>query len=284
MTGNSLNSALSDVRCYLCGSDDLLELVRIDQKPEYETDYHIDPSDYMRIIYQCKSCAAYINHHHLLDEDFYSGEYNQYIALGTIEKRFEKIIALPAISSDNKQRVDRIISFLSRSASFRQVPRVLDIGSGTCVFLYEMKQRGFHTTCIDPDKSAIRHARDHVGIEVVHHGDIFDFKSSTNFDLITFNKVLEHLRNPVDHVKEAVKYLKNDGILYIELPEGDRIVRDNMIDIRAEFAVEHFLIFNERSLIRLAEAGNLEIIENKIITDPSGKYTIYAFLRFSGRN
>jgi 2-polyprenyl-3-methyl-5-hydroxy-6-metoxy-1,4-benzoquinol methylase len=261
-----------------------VKLVTIDRKPEYETDYNINPDLYLRIVYQCHSCKAYINFHSLLDKNFYSGEYNKAITLGTIENRFNRIISLPNSTSDNKQRVKRIVTFFNEHIPVRENPRLLDVGSGTCVFPYEMKSNGFQTSCIDPDEAAIMHARNNVQVDNAHHGDMFNFKTDQKFDLITFNKVLEHFKDPADHLTESGKYLKKDGLIYIELPEGDRIVKTNRINKRAEFAIEHYIIFNTPSIKKLAENCNMEIVYDNIITDPSGKYTIFAFLRFGRRD
>jgi len=284
LTGHTLNKKTQTPYCFICGSTELLDLLTIDRKPDYETDYHISPDQYHRKIYQCTSCHAYINFHNLLDEDFYSGEYNRAIVSGTIEKRFYKIISLPESSSDNKQRVKRVVSFMDQIMPPTKRLWVLDIGSGTCVFPYEMKLKGYYTSCIDPDESAIRHAKNNVRVDHAHHGDIFNFRSECKYDLITFNKVLEHLKDPANHLKEASRYLNSKGIIYIELPEGDRIVNNNRIRERAEFAIEHYTIFNRSSIRKLADNCNMKIIKDEVITDPSGKYTIFAFLSFNRRD
>jgi SAM-dependent methyltransferase len=242
------------------------------------------PDHYLRTIFQCQSCLAYINFHDLLDEDFYTAAYNEAITLGNLEKRFQKIMALPKEASDNKQRVNRIISFMNKNVSRKAQPHVLDVGCGTGVFPHEMKTKGYFTACIDPDESAIAHARKTVKVDMAHHGDLFDFTTKEKFDLITFNKVLEHLKDPVKHLIEATRYLKNDGVVYIELPEGDRIVEEEKIRERAEFAIEHYIIFNDTSVKKLAELSKMSMFEAEVITDPSGKYTIFAFLRLSRRN
>ena len=41
---------------------------------------------------------------------------------------------------------------------------VLDIGSGLCVFLAELKKYCKSVTCIDPSANAINHAKNYVGV------------------------------------------------------------------------------------------------------------------------
>ncbi len=253
--------------------------MEVNHRPSCETDYHIPESAYYRRIYQCNNCKAYVNFHNLLDETFYTGEYNKAIKLGTLTKRFEKIIAIPFEKSDNKQRVGRILKNLSQPDQNPSKINILDVGSGTSVFLHELKKYGFYTASIDPDMTAVEHAIENVGVDMSHHGNLFDFRTNLKFDLISFNKVLEHLKNPVEHLQEAKKYLKPEGRIYIELPEGDRIVVKHLLKDRAEFAIEHYVIFNSSSIGHLIEQAGMKNEKSEVITDPSGKYTIYAFLK-----
>lgn len=259
----------------------MTKLAEITKKPEVEVDYSIPPKKYFRTVYQCNDCEAYNNIHNMIDEGtFYTGSYNTAIDADKLKTRFDRIISLPPSSSDNVSRVDRIVEFLKGAGFTFQNNIALDVGSGTCVFLYEfLKRTGFTGHCIDPDPNAIKHALENVGVSEAFCGDLFHFKTKISYNLITFNKVLEHVSNPVDMLKIASELLLENGIIYIELPEGDRIVNENKIKYRAEFAVEHFTVFNSKSIFELSKRAGLKVIQSDVITDPSGKYTIYAFLK-----
>jgi len=265
--------------CYLCKNKVLQKVITISEKPIVEVDYGISNDNYYREIYQCNNCGTYNNIHNLIDENFYKGDYNKSITKEKFENRFNKIINLPESKSDNKKRVLRVINFLNTNIYSKNKLNILDVGSGTCVFLYEMKKHNIITNCIDPDPVAIKHSNEIVKVDNSHCGDIYSFKSNEKFDLISFNKVLEHIKTPINQINEALKYLKENGVLYIELPEGDRISKDKLIDKRAEFALEHYTIHNISSINMIAKLCDLKILELNIITDPSGKNTIYAFLK-----
>lgn len=267
-------------KCYVCGSPLSQKITTIRKKPAVEVDYGIAGQDYYRKIYQCSECKAYNNIHNLINEDsFYKGDYNRSIDPGLIKNRFKRIISIKPGQSDNKQRTERIINFMTENGVSNQ-GKVLDVGSGTCVFLYEfVKRTGFEAHCIDPDKAAIAHALQHVKVDRGHCGTILDFTPEVQYDIITFNKVLEHIRNPAENLRQAALLLSSDGFIYIELPEGDRISMAGLIEERAEFAIEHYLIFNNRSIAVLADRAGLKVVKKDIVTDPSGKYTIYAFLK-----
>ena len=63
-----------------------------------------------------------------------------------LSNRFNKIINLTIKKSDNKNRAIRIDKFLNRKKA-----SLLDVGSGTGVFLYEMK-KGYKAKGLDLDK------------------------------------------------------------------------------------------------------------------------------------
>jgi len=263
--------------CYLCGSSQLKLIQVILKKPDVEVDYQIPKETYHREIFQCEDCGVFNNLHDLIGDDFYEGFYNNSITSKPFQRRFERIINLPKGQSDNKNRVDRVIEFLSNKVGEVQGKKVLDIGSGTCVFLHEIKKHGLYTTCIDPDPQAIDHAISVVKVDQGHVGSLENFESDAHFDLICFNKVLEHVKSPVLNIKEATKYLAEEGILYIEMPEGESIFEEQLIDQRAEFAVEHYTIYNTQSMQQIADLCDLNLLKLESIIDPSGKRTIYGF-------
>lgn len=264
--------------CYLCGSDQHREILRLNHKPKGETDYGIPSNRYSRVITQCLICQVYTNQHDLLSSEMYQGDYNTSISLGTIRGRYDKVMSLPPEQSDNRQRVLRIANFLQAKHIDLTDCDVLDVGSGTGVFPGALKELGPRCTSIDPDPLAIEHAKNYIGLPLVHCGTLEDFPYSTRFDLITFNKVLEHVRDPVKLLSDAVRFLKENSFIYVELPEGSRAEKQGIVADRQEFFVEHYTIFNEASFQELSDRAGFETLWMDIITEPSGKLTIYGFL------
>ena len=96
-----------------------------------------------------------------------------------------------------------------------------------------------------------------------------------SFDLVTLNKVLEHVRGPITMLKRAHTLLREGGTVYVEVPDGERAAADG--PGREEFFVEHVCAFSEASLgLALERAG---LVERRVesVRDPSGKYTLVAF-------
>lgn len=264
--------------CYLCGQREWKIMEKVEEKPAGETEYGISTEKYYREICECQHCGVYFNRHDdLIPSDFYEGHYNASITQGNLERRFNKIIKFPFHQSDNKNRVLRIIEFLYQKDRAPAEMLALDVGSGTGVFLHELKKFGVKVHCIDPDEASTAHALNSIGVEEAFTGGVENYPLGAKFDLITFNKVLEHITNPVEILQKVQALLKPDGILYVELPDGSVPAAQRDVINHSEFFLDHYTTFNAKSFAYLIKAGGFQMIENKQIQDPSGKYTIYGF-------
>lgn len=265
--------------CNLCGGNDSKLLASINAKPEGETSYLKEGTPYFREIRECNFCGVFFNCHEydLFTKSFYEGQYNSAIDSAGLERRFKKIINLSSTESDNKRRVARIKKFLGENGIGKDA-RVLDVGSGTGVFPYEMASLGYKVSAVDPDPVSVKHMQKHISVENTWEGSISDIPV-LSFHLITFNKVLEHIQDPFELINGAVKRLKEKGLIYIELPYGSDLVKDGLATKRAEFFIEHFTTFTHEAFQFLADRAKLSCLQMNDLVDPSGKHTIYGFFR-----
>ena len=265
-------------RCPICSGTKSNKIFTYTKAPEVETAYaFLKGQDYFREIYQCQNCAHFISVHTMATGDLYQDDYvsSTYQDLDGVRRTFEKIINLPPEQSDNVGRVARVISFCRKHFTDCQ-PRVLDVGSGLGVFPYQMKKdSAWEVHALDPDARACTHIEQTVHIPVLC-GDFLKMDIVQQFDLVTFNKVLEHVEDPVQMLKKTKSILAKRGIVYVELPDGEVAAKDGKE--REEFTIDHPHIFSERSLELLAEHAGFQHHGVERITDPSGKYTIYAFM------
>ena len=264
--------------CLLCRNSSFKTLKEITKKPSKETDFLIEKQKYKRIIKKCKTCGIFLNMHDY-DLDFlYNKIYNQKTYENNLTEHFDVIMSLPFSKSDNKQRVERINNYFIQKLKSTKHISVLDVGSGLCVFLAELKKYYADVTCIDPSHKAIKHAKDYVGISNTIHGNFYDITIDKKYDLITFNKVLEHVKNPVEFLLKAKSLLNHNGCIYIELPDGDYASKSGGFIDREEFFIEHYSIFNLLSFEYLVNKSGLNIQQVQSIHEPSDKFTIYGFL------
>jgi hypothetical protein len=73
----------------------------------------------------------------------------------------------------------------------------------------------------------------------------------------------------------AKSILKKNGIIYIEVPD---VLAAKKGKSREEFHIDHLHVFSKKSVFFLAKRINLNLKFVKSIREPSGKFTIYAFL------
>ncbi|HET8650645.1 MAG TPA: N-acetylneuraminate synthase family protein, partial [Gemmatimonadales bacterium] len=265
--------------CPVCASADAELLTIVTTPPPREKNYGVPAERYRRALYRCQDCGAFINWHGMLAGDYYRGDYNQACWPDRLLEPFRRIRALPPDESDNKQRVARVVRHLSNRGCSPGSTRTLDIGSGLCVFLAELgDQWGGELVCVDPDPAAAAHALEHAGVSAAHAGTLDDFAPGIGFDLVTFNKVLEHVPDPVRLLGQARSLLATGGTVYLELPDGELALEHGRLSERQEFFAEHLAVYTRSAVERLVGNAGFRAIETASLHEPSGKCTVYAFL------
>lgn len=266
----------------LCESTKFTMVHELNTPPEKEANFQFTDNlkRYLRQLFKCDVCGHYISVHQMDDGDLYNGEYvnAHYKSADGLQKTFKRIISLPEEKSDNKQRVNRIIkfskNFFPNQNSYKPLS-LLDIGSGLCVFPYEMQQKGWNCTAVDTDPRQVEHAQKVAGVKTAC-GDISDMPELGTFDVITFNKVLEHVSQPIALLKGSNKFLKKNGFVYVELPDGEAAFKES--PEREEFTIDHPHIFSFASSAILASKAGFEIKLLERLKESSGKYTIIMIL------
>ena len=76
-----------------------------------------------------------------------------------------------------------------------------------------------------------------------------NFDIDEEYEIITFNKVLEHVLHPQIMLEKAKKCLKNKGFIYMEVPS-----RLGKIDFEEEF-IEHLHVFRKSIKILIKNSG-----------------------------
>ena len=207
--------------------------------------------------------------------DFYRGGYVDGTYGNRLKENFKRILALPESKSDNAARVKRVLDFAKGKWGDKKVPNLLDVGSGLAVFPYRMKEEGWQVTALDPDERAAAHTRENAGVKSVHADFLqWEPENGERFDVITLNKVLEHVEEPIAMLAHARNWIQPGGFLYIEVPDA-RAAQEG--PGREEFFIEHLHIFTVRSLKSLVAEIGISVIRIDKIKEPSGKFTLSLF-------
>ena len=121
-----------------------------------------------------------------------------------------------------RKKLEYLFSVLQRLKVTRPHVKVLDVGCGNGAITFAVASLGCEVVGVDVSESSIEHAREsnrfvNARFEVVL-GDEFDLNDC--YDLIICSEVLEHLYRPQRLLKTMVRHLKNDGFLFITVPNG----------------------------------------------------------------
>lgn len=268
-------------RC-MCGEGLFAPAFRYGAPPEGEVRFRFSGSRaYDRTVYRCARCGHFLSVHEMDDIALYEGDYvDSTYGAGGLRRAFEKVTALPPERSDNAGRVRRILRYaadhVDGPAREGRAPSVLDVGSGLCVFLHRMREAGWDGIALDRDDRQVAHAREVVGVRAVR-ADLMDGPDLGRSDLVTFNKVLEHVREPIPLLAAARPYVGPGGAVYVEVPDGETAAADG--PDREEFFIDHHHVFSAASLALLALRAGFRVSELDRLREPSAKYTLRAFLR-----
>lgn len=135
---------------------------------------------------------------------------------------------------------------------------VLDIGTGTGVFLQRMQANGFTGVVgVEPSRSAIDAAAPDIR-SCIREG-IFSEKdfSKESFAMITCFMTLEHVTDPAALVREAVRLLKPGGV-FVAVVHDWRAWNNRVLGARAPIIdIEHLQLFSPQSARTLLERQTL---------------------------
>jgi 2-polyprenyl-3-methyl-5-hydroxy-6-metoxy-1,4-benzoquinol methylase len=267
----------------MCGGADLRVHFVYANPPPLETRFPLaEGKRYWRELHRCRQCGHYLEWFEADQSALYGGEYvsTTYGDAEGIRRTFEQINALPPERSDNIGRVRFVDEYCRahwpRSQSDGHAPRLLDVGAGLGVFPHRMKQAGWDCTAMDMDERLIAHHRDVVGVSSVL-GDVRTVTRIGEFDLIAFNKVLEHVVDPIGMLASVRRLLRTGGLVYVELPDGEGAELEGKE--REEYLLGHIHVFSFASYALLIARAGFSLLCCERLREPSTKYTLRGFAR-----
>jgi len=260
-----------------CGAGGLDEVFVYTAPPPGEVRFPSASAGYRRVVLRCRVCGHYVSRHEMDLSQLYSGEYvDATYGPDGMRRAFDRITSLPPQHSDNEGRALAVAAFAaSRLPQAGQPPRLLDVGSGLCVFPWRMRREGWRCTALDPDERAAHHAREVAGVAALR-ADFQNDPVDGRFEVISFNKVLEHVPHPAAMLARALPLLAPGGFVYIELPDGEAAQAHG--PGREEFFIDHHHVFSLASLALLAAKAGFAALRVERLREPSGKFTLRGYL------
>lgn len=110
---------------------------------------------------------------------------------------------------------------------FKEGMKFLDVGAGVGKQMTAYANRGFDVYGFEPSKPFYERAISRMGIpaEKLKLAQVEDVEyPDAEFDFISFGVVLEHLYDPSDSLAKAIRWLKPNGLIHIEVPSSNYLI------------------------------------------------------------
>jgi 2-polyprenyl-3-methyl-5-hydroxy-6-metoxy-1,4-benzoquinol methylase len=160
-------------------------------------------------------------------------------------------------SDDCKRRLKNIKRCFSKGTKIK----ILDYGTGMSNFLYIAKKEGFDAYGYDIDPKINRFHR-RKRMKMIDLNKVKD----KYFDAITLFHVFEHIDTPLEMLDILKSKLKNGGILYIDVPNGESLEiklfkeRSPYVDTSMK---AHLYYYSLMTLSRMLRNNGFKIVRKK---------------------
>lgn len=201
----------------------------------------------------CKSCDFWFSQYRPNDlemEKLYSG-YRDKKYVKQRQKYEPQYSLQPYIDADHeKRRKEKLAFFLKNKINYKSVHMLLDYGGDEGQYIPDLFDGA--------EKYVFEISGNKVRDGVVLLNDIEEVKNKT-FDFIMCCQVLEHVSDPMKIIENMVNSLKNDGYLYIEVPNEVFFKAYSNVEIN-----EHINFFFEDTMVFIAKKMELNLINIEI--------------------
>jgi len=190
------------VPCMLCGDK------------EYKIHELFGDQNQWRYV-ECKNCSnIYLNPRPAYNEEFTDVAYDQY----AMDR--DLVTLKGEVSPSTRKVIDRYkITLNELEKKYNKKGKILDLGCITGEFLIAAKECGWEPYGIDISKPMVDHINQTLKIPAkageFEHMDLSDWGK---FDVIFCSHVIEHIPHPNTWMSTFKKYLKEDGILVLNIP------------------------------------------------------------------
>lgn len=173
-------------------------------------------------------------------------------------------------SSTNKGLVNKLYNLVrnltldhkvSLIRSYTKGNSVLDIGSGTGHFLNACVKEGLFVQGLEPDVDARNFAKEHFDLNLQELDTLKAIETNSK-DVITMWHVLEHVYHLKRDVAEMVRVMKDNGTLFIAVPNMDSYDAKVYKEYWAAYDVpRHLYHFQENTIKQLFSQFGLECVK-----------------------
>jgi len=200
---------------------------------------------------RCENCSL-IRQHPLPDEQFLKTYYAEKYRS---DYQFAKFS--PSAKHVEKRLVESISRFQKLKPFLSGRTKILDFGCGSGEFVKLCGEQSLEAKGFEPGIGYATYAQENYGLDIIS-SQWQDIELREKFDIITSFHVFEHLVNPAGAIEKILGWLKDDGIIFLEVPNLENALAHKGFGC-LHFA--HTLGFTPESLEYLGATKNLQILK-----------------------
>ena len=212
-------------------------------------------------------------------EDFYQSN--------RFSKKFRgsEIPTLDMVRYREKRAKRRLMLLAEHLAELPEGP-ILEIGCSSGNFLRLLSNRGYEVFGIDPSKGFAEYAKKEYGLKVVSGMYPNDLPNEFNgpFAAVAAFHVLEHTSDPLYILKTGFKQLKKGGLLFLEIPDIERVVTHRKYIHHDYFQKSHLWDFSRSTITLLLKSCGFQVCDYFYEAEPPYDKNILIVARKQGEN
>lgn len=202
-------------------------------------------------VYQCDECSLYFIDSPTDEEinSLYKNEYHNNIK----NKLFE--------TAKSKMRYARSLSqfnFIKQTIDLKNKD-ICEIGAFDGLLLSLFKKNNNNVFGYELNDDARVYAKKKYDIDLKENF----LESKSKYDIIILSHVIEHFREPKEILIKIKSMLKENGFIYIEVPNSPMPNECSYNMLMRYLNTEHIVNFNMDNLIKFAESADLKIVRSE---------------------
>lgn len=202
-------------------------------------------------VYQCDKCSLYFIDSPTDEEinSLYKNEYHNNIK----NKLFE--------TAKSKMRYARSLSqfnFIKQTIDLKNKD-ICEIGAFDGLLLSLFKKNNNNVFGYELNDDARVYAKKKYDIDLKENF----LESKSKYDIIILSHVIEHFREPKEILIKIKSMLKENGFIYIEVPNSPMTNECSYNMLMRYLNTEHIVNFNMDNLIKFAESADLKIVRSE---------------------
>ncbi len=174
-------------------------------------------------IHHCSECNTNFVDPNSIDETIYDKIYSVNEHFGY--HRYKKYCSIANEEEDPLSifaKIDSVYFGVEQFLPKRSVKKILEVGSGYGYLTHALRKRGYYALGVDISRNAVETAQRLFGGEfIAAPADKLKNLLKEKFDLIIAAEVIEHVKSPVDFVRNLSELLNSDGSLLLTTPNKD---------------------------------------------------------------